>query len=57
MPVNSYPYESRVLEGIWAAGTSPDLRDDSGNSRCGHDFGTDLTPTQKKALIEYLKTL
>lgn len=30
---------------------------DSGNSRCGHDFGTHLTTLQKKALIEYLKTL
>jgi processive rubber oxygenase RoxA-like protein len=29
----------------------------SGNSRCGHDFGTDLSEQQKKALIEYLKTL
>ena len=118
MPINSYPYEARVLEGIWAAapylhngsvptmtellkkpsdrisefkigpnydtvnvglavdqvaskssklvttaknlctaGKSPDLRDDSGNSRCGHDYGTNLTNQQKKALIEYLKTL
>lgn len=30
---------------------------DSGNSRCGHDFGTALAPAQKKALLEYLKTL
>jgi hypothetical protein len=30
---------------------------DSGNSRCGHDFGTKLLPDQKKALLEYLKTL
>ena len=30
---------------------------DSGNSRCGHDFGTHLTAVQKKALLEYLKTL
>jgi hypothetical protein len=30
---------------------------DSGNSRCGHDFGTKLSPDQKKALLEYLKTL
>jgi len=28
-----------------------------GNSRCGHEFGTLLTPDEKKALIEYLKTL
>jgi hypothetical protein len=30
---------------------------DSGNSRCGHDIGTHLTAAQKKALLEYLKTL
>ena len=32
----------------------------NGNSNCGHEgpgFGTDLTPDEKKALIEYLKTL
>lgn len=29
----------------------------SGNSRCGHDFGTDLNEQQKRALIEYLKSL
>jgi hypothetical protein len=29
----------------------------SGNSRCGHDFGTLLSPDEKKALLEYLKTL
>lgn len=28
-----------------------------GNSRCGHEFGTLLTQDEKKALIEYLKTL
>lgn len=30
---------------------------DSGNSNCGHEFGTMLTQDQKKALLEYLKTL
>jgi len=31
---------------------------DSGDSRCGHEFGTTtLTPDEKKALLEYLKTL
>lgn len=30
---------------------------DSGNSRCGHEYGTQLKPEEKKALIEYLKTL
>jgi mono/diheme cytochrome c family protein len=29
----------------------------SGNSNCGHDFGTDLSEQEKKALLEYLKTL
>ncbi|ABE63487.1 conserved hypothetical protein [Nitrobacter hamburgensis X14] len=29
----------------------------SGNSRCGHEFGTSLPDTDKKALLEYLKTL
>ncbi|HEY1475617.1 MAG TPA: di-heme-cytochrome C peroxidase [Pseudolabrys sp.] len=29
----------------------------SGNSRCGHEFGTHLTSAEKKALLEYLKTL
>jgi hypothetical protein len=29
----------------------------SGNSRCGHEFGTDLPDADKKALLEYLKTL
>ncbi len=28
-----------------------------GDSRCGHEFGTLLTSDEKKALIEYLKTL
>lgn len=29
----------------------------SGDSRCGHEFGTQLRPEEKKALLEYLKTL
>lgn len=29
----------------------------SGNSRCGHEFGTWLSPEEKKALLEYLKIL
>ena len=28
-----------------------------GNSNAGHNFGTNLTPEQKKQLIEYVKTL
>jgi len=104
----SFPYEARVLEGIWAAapylhnGSVPTLAEllkpaadrvvsfkigpaydvenvglavkqtkfdyelqttdckerDSGNSRCGHEYGTTtLTKDEKKALLEYLKTL
>lgn len=35
---------------------------DSGNSRCGHEYGTGegegrLTPEERTALLEYLKTL
>lgn len=29
----------------------------SGNSRCGHEFGVKLSPDEKKALLEYLKSL
>jgi mono/diheme cytochrome c family protein len=29
----------------------------SGNSRCGHDYGTGLSDDDKKALLEYLKSL
>ena len=105
-----HKYESRVLQGIWAAapylhnGAVPTLDDllkpvserpkafkigpaydpngkvglaaeqtkfdyihkttadcrkhnDSGTSVCGHEFGTNLSADQKKALLEYLKTL
>jgi len=99
-------YESRVMQGIWAAapylhnGSVPTLAEllkkpadrvkkfkigpaydivnvglaadqtqfdyelqtgcgdiNSGNSNCGHDFGTNLSEQEKKALLEYLKTL
>ena len=100
-------YESRVLEGIWAAapylhnGSVPTLEEllkppaervaafdlgphydieavglavdqggaghtlqttdcsdvVSGNSRCGHTYGTDLPADERRALLEYLKTL
>jgi hypothetical protein len=30
---------------------------DSGNSRCGHDYGTLLSEADKRALLEYLKKL
>lgn len=107
-PSGPFPYESRVLQGIWATapylhnGSVPSLAEllkpaservasfqvgplydienlglaarqsafgdytlrttdcsqrDSGNSRCGHEFGTQLAATEKRALLEYLKTL
>lgn len=38
--------------------TTTDCSDrNSGNSRCGHEFGTQLPAAEKKALLEYLKTL
>jgi mono/diheme cytochrome c family protein len=38
--------------------TTTDCSDrNSGNSRCGHEYGTQLSPAEKKALLEYLKTL
>ena len=105
--LTSYPYESRVLQGIWAAapylhnGSVPTLADllnpvilrplvfqvgpaydtsrvglassqtklnftylttdcllrNSGNSRCGHEYGTLFTSSEKTALLEYLKQL
>ena len=29
----------------------------SGNSRCGHEYGTSLPASEKQALLEYLKVL
>jgi cytochrome c553 len=38
--------------------TTTDCSDlSSGNSRCGHEFGTSLPQAEKQALLEYLKTL
>jgi mono/diheme cytochrome c family protein len=102
-----YRYESRVLQGIWAAapylhnGSVPTLAEllkpaasrvaqfkvgpnydieqvglaaeqtrfnftlkttdcaerNSGNSRCGHEFGTTFSEAEKRALLEYMKKL
>ena len=30
---------------------------DSGNSNCGHEYGTNLSAANKRALLEYLKVL
>jgi hypothetical protein len=41
-----------------ATTTTTDCSDlNSGNSNCGHEFGTQLPDAEKKALLEYLKTL
>jgi hypothetical protein len=103
----SYPYEARVLKGIWAVapylhnGSVPTLTEllkpaasrvakfkigaaydivkvglavnqpklnstlqttdcsnrNSGNSRCGHEYGTQFSNAEKTALLEYLKSL
>jgi hypothetical protein len=103
----SFAYESRVMQGIWAAapylhnGSVPTLAElltpehkrvsefkvgpaydiekvglaakqttfnftlkttdcaerNSGNSRCGHNYGTGFSSADKKALLEYLKSL
>ncbi|MEI7713498.1 MAG: hypothetical protein WCI94_18825, partial [Rhodospirillales bacterium] len=37
--------------------TTDCANNDSGNSRCGHEFGTTLSAGDKKALLEYLKSL
>ncbi|MGV8442376.1 hypothetical protein, partial [Pseudomonas aeruginosa] len=29
----------------------------SGNSPCGHEYGTSLSAAEKRALLEYLKVL
>jgi hypothetical protein len=107
IPNKVFPYESRVMYGIWAAapylhnGSVPTLDDllkpaserpvsfavgpyydttklglaaqqpgwsdvrtttgcedrNSGNSRCGHEFGTTLPPQDRRALLEYMKQL
>jgi processive rubber oxygenase RoxA-like protein len=101
----THKYESRVLQGIWAAapylhnGSVPTLADllkpgedrpksfrlgwqyssdlvglardqggstyvrettcdrQEGNSRCGHEYGTKLSDSDKRALLEYLKSI
>lgn len=39
------------------ASTDPKAKALYGNTNCGHEFGTNLTADQKRALLEYLKTL
>lgn len=49
---------SRTQDGQWGSRETTGCDDlDSGNSRCGHDFGTDLSDSEKAALLEYLKIL
>lgn len=37
--------------------TTDCLQNNTANSNCGHEFGVELTPSEKDALLEYLKTL
>jgi len=48
-----------AIVGYETASQTPFLFDTSvpGNSNAGHAYGTDLTNEDRKALIEYLKTL
>jgi len=39
------------------APTDPRAKALYGNTNCGHEYGVNLTPDQKRALLEYLKTL
>jgi len=48
------PEGSYVLE---TTGCATNEERNSGNSNCGHDYGTDLSTLQKLDLLEYLKTL
>jgi mono/diheme cytochrome c family protein len=49
---------ARDQSGNWGTRETTGCDDrDSGNSRCGHDFGTDLSDAEKAALLEYLKIL
>jgi len=41
----------------WTYQTTDCSARDSGRSRCGHEYGTTLSTDDKKALLEYLKTL
>ena len=40
-----------------ATGCPDPANPNSGNSNCGHDFGTDLSDDDKRALLEFLKLL
>lgn len=46
-----------ALQTTAADDCAPGKHDDSGNSRCGHNYGTTLSDAEKKALLEYLKSL
>ena len=45
-PGSSYTFEATGCDDL-----------DSGNSNCGHEYGTTLSPLNQKYLLEYLKTL
>jgi hypothetical protein len=49
--------DSGVKEKTFSADCGAGKMDDSGNSRCGHDYGAWLKEDEKSALLEYLKGL
>ena len=53
-PAQSSTLTTDLGGGAWP---SKDCGRDSGNSRCGHEYGVQLSEEDKKALLEYLKTL
>jgi hypothetical protein len=57
-PAGPLPHSGGILHRISAPQFLTDCSDlNSGNSRCGHEFGTQLMPDEKKALLEHLKTI
>ena len=59
--VGNWEFDPERLGFAWRSASSPqDFRFDTratGNSNAGHDYGTDLGAEDRRALIEYLKTL
>lgn len=50
--------EQSKFSGMMETGCADPAKDrNSGDSNCGHEFGVTLAPEDKKALIEYMKTL
>jgi hypothetical protein len=59
--VGNWEFDPERLGFAWRSPSSPsDFRFDTsltGNSNAGHEYGTDLSVEDRRALIEYLKTL